>query len=141
MGAYFQSNAAPSTDGLFWALQDIPDVDVTKLPGVQQFDVTVALSDYSQSISLDLDGLDLDLDSLGLGLSGSVPIGLSVTQSGAIDLTAGVDLEFSFGLDGEGQFYVLNPELDAHFSFGEDKWEILDAVSYTHLTLPTNREV
>ena len=85
----------------------------------------------AKAFLLDLDGLDIDLDSLGIGLSGSVPIGLSVTQSRAVDLTAGVDLNFSFGLDGEGQFFVLNPQLEAYFSLGEEQIEITDVIEGT----------
>ena len=55
-------------------------------------------------------------------------LGLSTTQSQPLSLTAGVDLEFAFGLDGAGEFYVLDPRLEAGFAFGEARLDVLEVV-------------
>ena len=131
VGVYFDSTTDPNTNDLLLALQDIPDVTVTTTPGVQQFDVSILLSEYQQAISLELDNLELDLADYGIDFPLPFDFGLNVTQSQPLQLSVDVSLDFSFGIDGSGEFFVLDPSFDASVEFGEIQQQIVEVMPGT----------
>ncbi|MFN8707472.1 MAG: hypothetical protein ACK50J_12385, partial [Planctomyces sp.] len=108
VGNYFRTAADPDTNDLLLALQNIQNVSISADPGTQQYSVSIDLATYSQSIVLDLSSLSLDLSDYGIDISLPFNFGLSTTQSQPLQLTAGVTLDFAFGLDEAGRFYVLD---------------------------------
>ncbi len=76
-----------------------------------------------QSLSLDL--ADLSFEGMDIGF-GDLPI--SIQNAPNIDIAASLDLNFVFGLDSEGQFFIDTPQLDAGV-------RILDEAINTELSL------
>ncbi|MEI7702104.1 MAG: hypothetical protein WCK86_20070, partial [Planctomycetia bacterium] len=119
MRDYFAGDTTPDTNGMLLALQGLNGIQVTAQPGIQEYNVTVDLATYSQSIVLDLSTLSLDLSAYGIDVELPFNFGLSTTQSQPLQLTAGVFLDFIFGIDNSGQFFTLDPKVRAGVSFGE----------------------
>ena len=131
VAGYFDTAPDPNANDLVLALQNIEDVTITREPGSQQFNTSISLTEYNQSILLDMESLELDLNNFGIDLEVPLPFGFSVTQSQPLELDAGVNLDFAFGIDGEGEFFVLEPELKAFFTFGEDQHSITQVIPGT----------
>ncbi|MCA9034378.1 MAG: DUF4347 domain-containing protein, partial [Planctomycetaceae bacterium] len=135
--SYFSTNSDPNTNDMLLALQALSSngIHVSATPGIQQYNVTIDLATWSKSIVLDLSDLSIDLSSVGIDAELPFNFGLSTTQSQPIQLTAGVYLDFEFGIDNQGQFYVLDPEVSAGVELGEIQQNIIgvdvDAKTFT----------
>ena len=51
-------------------------------------------------------------------------MGLTMEQSRALGLDAGIDFSFDFGIDDSGDFYVADPTMAADVSFGDEAMDI-----------------
>ena len=122
---YFAAASNPNTNDMLLALQNLPGVHITGSPGTQEYSVSIDLATYSQSIVLDLSRLSLDLSDYGIDVELPFNLGLSTTQSQPLQLNAGVHLDFAFGIDNSGQFYVLDPSIGASVEFGEMQQNIV----------------
>jgi len=96
--------------------EDLLALDVlsaTDSGSLKEFKATLNLAEASKSVDLSFDSSSF-LGDLGFLL----PAG--VTQSEPIELSTGLELEFVFGLDGGGEFYVEDPLVTGRLSMGHE---------------------
>jgi hypothetical protein len=122
---YFGTATTPNTNDMLLALQSLPGIHISSAPGTQEYSVSIDLATYSKSIVLDLSSLSLDLSDYGIDVELPFNLGLSTTQSQPLQLDASIHLDFAFGIDNSGQFYVLDPSIGASVAFGEIRQDIV----------------
>jgi Ca2+-binding RTX toxin-like protein len=107
---------ANTIDATFNQLTEVTREDILAIPGVhttsatnpKEFGATLEVASFSQTASL-----DFSADPLGQSLGISIPVGI---QSSPISLSGGVKLDFVFGIDESGVFFIDQPTLTASFS-------------------------
>jgi hypothetical protein len=116
--AYLLGNESAGTKDLLESLQETGadqgfNINLASSSSLKEFSVTITLETFSELVNLDLNELisfgDFEFD---------LPI--DITQSQPLVISGGIDFMFNFGIGGDGDFYVRDPGLDAHFNFGEE---------------------
>ncbi|MEW6156754.1 MAG: Ig-like domain-containing protein, partial [Verrucomicrobiota bacterium] len=108
-----------NVNSLFTTNPVVTTADILSLTGVTQtnssnareFSVKLNVGSFSESVNL-----DFSTSALGELFGFDIPAG--VQQSEPFTLTGGVQIEFVFGLDADGNFYVSNPAISAAFALG-----------------------
>ncbi|MEI6722762.1 MAG: matrixin family metalloprotease, partial [Betaproteobacteria bacterium] len=136
VGAYFNTagEAGPDAASLIAAVNANAQVIANKITigqtgsnTLKEFKATLVVANFHKNIDLSMDGLKLDfLNDLGLP---SIDIGLQISQSQPLSFDADLVLDFVFGLDSDGAFYVADPNLNASVTFGDRPLEITGVVA------------
>ncbi|MFM9971581.1 MAG: DUF4347 domain-containing protein, partial [Burkholderiales bacterium] len=114
---------APTSAGLIAAinanstLSQKITLNATESNTLTEFNASLIVGSYSKDLDISLDSLSLDfLNDLGLP---SIDLGFSIDQSHPLNFNAQLILNFDFGLDSAGKFFVGDPSLNASVSFGD----------------------
>ena len=102
----FASEGEITTQSIVDAADNIHSTLSTNL---KEFRATVELGGYHEDVTLSFDGTDLG------------GFGLVAKQSTPIRLSADLDLDFTFGLDNDGGFYVDDPTILVRLSLDHDE--------------------
>ena len=103
---YFAAaDADPDSFATNYGIIALPGFHVTTSTNLKEFGATVRLASVTQDIAFDLAAAGLGDFGLSLG-------NISVD----LQLAASLDLDFAFGIDDAGKFYVARPEISAKVS-------------------------